>query len=219
MQHKRVLWSIGLGLVAWSMLDQSATARYYRRGGGYGGGYGGTPQSYYMNAMANVVRAQGQAAVGYSQAAINIETARSQYIDNQKKWAETYFERKRIYAAYAQEKHDRDMQVVHNYLANRQSQAPARLSFSQLDPATGKINWPDALRSGEYAADCRKVEELFALRSHVDATLDATRQIQAEVATLRDILVKNISSTPPSYYIPARKFLDSLAYEATFPTG
>ena len=50
--------------------------------------------------MADVVRSAGAANLMNSAAAINVETARSAYLDNQIKFTNTYFEKKRIRQSY-----------------------------------------------------------------------------------------------------------------------
>ncbi len=219
MNTTRTISVVVIGLML-PLVDPIGVQAYYRVGFGYGfggaGGYGGgTPQSYYLNGMSNVIRAQGQAAVGYSQAAVNVEEARSRYIDNQKKWSETYLEMKRSHDAAVEEKQERDKELLQTHLANRKPQTPARLSFAQLDPGTGRITWPVVLRSDEYATARQKIEDLFALRARVNGSVPTSHEISVGVADLRALLRARISAMSPNEYIAARKFLDSLAYEGT----
>ena len=99
--------------------------------------------------------------------------------------------------------------------------APDRLSSKQLDPLVGKIRWPEVLRLETYAAGREQLDGLFAQRAAAGGNADVSghvairntaRQMQAD-------LKKNISEYPPSAYLEARRFLESLANEARFTSG
>lgn len=178
-----------------------------------------TAASAYLHGTADVIRAEGRAARNISRARINNEEARSRYIDNQLKWTETYFAKKAIYAAYVAKESAKRKESVQNYLKNRPSGAPPRLGLSDFDPSTGEITWPDSLQTSEFNAPRKQVESLFALRANVHAAPGIVTDIRNAVETLRAELRKQIVHMAPSEYIVCRKFLDSLAYEGTLPSG
>ena len=91
---------------AWLLMASAASAQFYGLGGwvgGWGGswGPGSTPMGSYMAGMGEAIRAEGQYNLMSSQAAINLQEAQSQNIDNQLKWTNTYFEMRRVNEAYA----------------------------------------------------------------------------------------------------------------------
>lgn len=180
-----------------------AYSRYYRRGYSYG-----NPAAQMMNGYANIIRAQAQANLTNQQ-------ARAKMIENKKRWVEVYYDRKRNHDAYMSEHTRMAHDSLITYLESRPSGAPRQLSFSEFDPATGQITWPDALQAGEFAQHRKELEDLFSLRAHTSATTQIAQHIRTTMAEMRGELQKHIDDMPPNAYIPARKFLDSLAYEGS----
>lgn len=184
--------------------------------GGYGyGGYGwggGTPAGNYMQGMSQVIRSQGQYNEQTSRAMINYEDARTKYIDNQKKWTETYFAMRELNDSKQAEKRERNRHSPETLTLAARSSAPGPLSSEVLDPLTGKLHWPDVLQAPEYAGPRTRIEQLFEVRASTGVnngheTFLATQQ-------MIEILKSNIQTLPANSYIAARKFLDSLAYSA-----
>jgi hypothetical protein len=176
---------------------------------------GGTPASMQTHAMAHLIRNQGRAIRSVSQASINNEEARSKFIDNQRKWTATYFANKDLIESrkareLAKQRASRDA-----YLSTRPSGAPPRLSLSQLDTATGEISWPEGLQLSEFKDSRTKLESLFSTRARSSSTKTLAADVQSAVDGMRTALKAQIKSMAPNEYLAARKFLDSLAYEAT----
>ncbi len=178
-----------------------------------------TAASAYLHGTADVIRANGRAARNISRASINNEEARSRYIDNQRKWTETYFAKKAINAAYVAQETAKRRQSVERYQKNRASIAPPRLSLSEFDPSSGIITWPDGLQADEFGAPREQVEALFMLRANAQAAPEIVTDIRNSVESLRAELRKQIERMASSEYIACRKFLDSLAYEGTLPSS
>lgn len=200
-----------------------AASRWYRPAGGYYGpagyGYSSTPVEGARRGQADVIRARGEAAESVSRASINIQEAKSKYIDNAAKWTETYWQRKRLGQAEIASDFARKRERTNRYLANKKSGAPPRLSPSQLDPTTGKLYWPEALLADEFTRNRKKLEELFLLRTHTSSTTDLAREVHTTARSMQSRLKSNIRKMQPHEYIAARKFLESLAYEGRFPTS
>lgn len=188
-------------------------------GYGYGGGYASTAAQGYAQGMASMIQASGEATEAISRASINNEEARSAYIDNQKKWTETYYEKKRISEANRDAVAARDREARDKYLKDRPSGMPPRLNASQLDPATGHISWPSALRDESFADQRKKIEELILLRNFTSSTSDVAGQLHSASRDMQADLKARINDLSPNEYIAARKFLDSLAYEGQYPAG
>lgn len=200
---------------------------------GYGGGYYTGNWGGWGDTQSSLIRAQGQAQLDKSKSMVNYEEARSQYLDNQKKLADTYVARQKAQRAYNQEraamekeqaeKRDAEMQKrKEQNEARRKSGQPvyyeagftdsgATLSATQLNPATGKISWPEALMSSEYAASREKMQQLFTLRDSTGATSEISQEIYTEAQKMKSQLRGNIREMLPNDYLSARRFIEGLA--------
>lgn len=184
--------------------------------GWWGRWYGGatTPYGDYARGMAAVLRARGLAAENYTRAQINYQEARSRYIDNQKKWLETYYARKQMGEAARQERFDRIRAERQRYSAWQAEHSEPRLTLSDLEPVTGKLDWPAALQSAEFADLRRELNRLFELRAQTDSTPRISQQIYDKARAMQGLLKEKIRDIPTDQYIAARKFLDRMAHEA-----
>ena len=209
-----------------------ASAQWYARGyrnpyayGGYGGGYGGygygatTARGSELQGMASVIGASGQAALARSEAGINYEEARSKFIDNQLKWAKTYYERKDVYQSHADKEAEKNREVRDRYLATKPSGLPPRLGPSQLDPSTGQITWPSALEGPEYREGKNALQDLFMTRVFTSGSDDTANKIYQTARDMQYLLKTHIDDMPPYEYLAARKFLESMAFEGRYPRG
>ena len=201
--------------------EMSAAERWYGRPYGYRGGYGGyggygavgTAASSNMQGMSQMISAQGQKNYDDSLAMKNVEDARSAYIDNQYKFQQTYRQMKRDAQGYASELRAKDYEKYQKFMAKAESGAPAQLSPSQVDFATGQISWPKALTGPDYEGTRRQVEDALLLRAHTSGGTHSADQIAESAKAMQDTLKGNVRMTPASEYVSARKFLDSLIYQ------
>lgn len=191
----------------------------YGYGYPYGYGYGGTTlYGSYAHGMADVIRARGQAAENISRAQINYQEARSKYIDNQKKWFETYQERKRIGRANKQADDERRQASALRYQEYLRKQKHPRLTPSELDPTTGKLSWPLALQAPEFADGRRELDQLFKLRAQTGTTPELTKKIYDKAQDMRLQLLDKVSKLPAREYMESRRFLERMAHEAHHET-
>lgn len=213
MQRAKLIAGLLFLAAASVILPNVADGQYgYRR---YRYGYGGgTVESNYLNGMANMIRAQGQANALNAQAAINYEQARSKYLDNKKKWTENYYQMKEERSQRAAQEREKNKHSPEELAAIARADTPKKLGADALDPVTGHINWPEALRDDDYAALRKQLEQLFETRARtsqgaptVAKIHDATREMSAK---LRD----KIETLPANDYMAGRKFLDSLDFAA-----
>ena len=181
----------------------------YRR---YGyGGYRYNPGAY-MNGMANLIRAQSQAAVNYEQ-------ARSRYIDNRQKWTQNYFRMKEERQAYDAREKDRTSHSSEALTAAARDGLPATLGPDALDPVTGRITWPDILKGSDFATQRTRLDELFELRAKTNSAAMNVDKIHVATMEMNAKLRNRIEEIPAKHYIAARKFLDSLDWTAQNPAG
>lgn len=190
--------------------------------GAWGMGFGGgTPASFEMQAMSDMVRAQGAFNVMSSDAMVNFETARGQFIQNQRDWAEVYAIQQRVRQEQAAQREQarRDRVAARNARPPQPANLPTRLLSQQLDPSTGQIQWPQPLLNDAFAEQRTALESLFAARVHTGTTSDLSAAITDEVREMRDELRRQIRTMPTQDYMEARRFLDSLAHEGQVPRG
>ena len=190
-------------------LCPAASAQYY---GGWGGGYhSSTLEEGVQRGYADVVRSQGMANLMNSEAVINLQDAEKKHLENRLQATQTYFEMRR----YNQEARRAERSTPlsnEQYVRLARAQAPGRLSVSQLDPFTGKITWPAALRREKYDMLRSQIEALFL--EHAQGTDLAADEIGALTDPLLAELKADIGSFKQTDYIAARNFVTSLAFEA-----
>lgn len=197
-------------------------------GFGYGNGWGGYGRPYgastvygsYLRGQADLTRAQGEYNLNTSAAAINLEQARSMNLDNRVKYAETYFETRRINSserAAERRPHATPEQITRW----NESAKPARLSEAELGFVSDEVRWPAVLRDETFDAHRDSIETALAARTTENSGVgsDSHRAINATVEQMQETLKSKIRELPPTEYVAASKFLESLGYEARFEVG
>lgn len=96
---------------------------------------------------------------------------------------------------------------------------PPRPSAAQLDPVSGEITWPEALRDGEYRDRTEGVERRFRERAAAGDSpgVEQRRLLDEALDDLAGRLRANVSRHPAAQYGAARTFLDSLRREYGLP--
>ncbi len=183
--------------------------------GGYGYGFASTAAEGYARGMADVVRSAGAYNLMSSAAAINLEQARSAYLDNQLKYTETYYAKKRMHQSYVDS--TRSLGMSSERLASlAKSTPPAPLTEKELDPVSGNIAWPRVLRDDPYESLRQKLDGLFAQRAdaggnisykHADEIVAVSNELSAE-------LKKRLKDYPSGDYMSAKRFIERLSREA-----
>lgn len=182
----------------------------------WGGVYrSSTVEEGIQRGYADVVRSWGMANLMNSQAAVNVEQARKDYLDNRLKATQVYFEMRR-YNEEARRAERGAPLSLDQYVKIARQQAPEPLSPSQFDPLTGAIGWPGPLRQPEYQAFRQRIEKLFQDRAAGVADYGA---IRAAIEEFSNQLRADIMRFPTNDFLTARKFLDSLAYAARASQG
>ena len=177
-----------------------------------------TPAESYARGMSDVIRSQGQYNVATSEAAINMTQAQRQYIQNRDQWTNTFFqmrEANRMYRDRARSPRPTTEQMVRWAQAGR----PERLSPSELDMVSGRINWPLLLTADRYAKQRVELESLFAQRAAGAVTWENSTEIDQVTKAMLEELKGQVREVPQMDYIAAKRFLESLAHEAKLPPG
>lgn len=192
-------------------------------GGGFGynrGGYASTAAQAAAYGMSEMMRAQGYQNLENSEAAKNWEEAKTLEIQNRMRWTETYFEmRKTNRDARAAEAGPPVTQEQAIRMAKMSS--PRRLGSTQLDPVTGHIEYPPLLQDDIYSPYRHELDALFAKRAATGGSIQYSeyQAIQTTVSKFVDALKEHVDKYPAGDYGRARTFLNSLAHEASLPSG
>jgi len=194
--------------------DLTVAQRYYG-GGNVIDNRASTPAESYARGMADVIRSSGAANLMNSRAASNYEDARSKNLDNRVKYAETYYEKRRVHDKYQAEKAEK----TREYFYRRSQKGPsiARLTPAELDPVTGKISWPLVLQDKPFDAYRKQLDSAFARRETSLGAIGTQSYVELlkTIEEMQRALIKRIREYPSSEYIKAREYLKRLAYEAS----
>ncbi len=180
---------------------------YRSRNRRYGYGNGG-----YGNSMANLIRAQSQAAVNY-------QIAQSKYIDNKQKWTQNYYKMREERQATLAREHEAQKHSPESLSSAAKDAVPLTLGADALDPVSGRITWPDVLRAPEFATPRNRLDELFELRATTSVGVGNYDQIRVAAMEMTAKLRDQIETLPAKQYVAGRKFLDSLVQTAQTPAG
>ena len=204
-------------LVIVVLLGSWAAAQYY--GGAYVNNKASTVGESHARGMADVMRSQGMRNLANSEAAINMTEAARRDMENRDQWVDTYFQMRQKNREYrAAERRPRASRE--DFIRYAAAGKPAALSPSELDSVTGEIEWPRVLTRPEFAAGRTELEQLFAKRAaYGQSSWNDYSQIAATTKKMQEDLKKIIRQVPPSDYMAARKFLESLAYENQKPAS
>lgn len=180
------------------------------------GYHSSTAAEGYQRGFADVVRAEGIANLWNSQAALNYEDARSKDYDNRLKMTETYFNMRRMNEQYRQS--ERGTPATSEQLfrwAHRD--VPRPLNSYEFDPLTGQVNWPLLLRAPGYTDYRDFTEQFFRLRAEAPQKINIVNlmRLQEMLENWLYTLKADIKAFKPNEYIRSRKFIESLAAEAS----
>jgi len=207
-------------------MPQPAAAQY---SAGNFGAYGYRPLTLYESrarGQAELVRARGQRNLLDSEAAINVEQARSMNLDNRLQSTQTYFAMRNInteqrFGTPEEREAQRQRNNAKRLFRYGQEGRPLRPTDDQLDPVTGQISWPLVLNAPQYEPFTQRLDSMFAARAQMQDHLNY-EQIQKLTETTDALLAElknNIRDMPSNTYLDAKNFIEALAYEAKHQTG
>jgi hypothetical protein len=179
-----------------------------------------TPLGDAMQGSAELIRSAGEAVRNGSEAAVNIETAKSQYLKNNYEASKVFWEKRLLWAENTAAFRGRPLSSEQLRQMARDA-APDRLSVVQLSPVTGEINWPAGLLRPEYQGLRERLEHIFANRTVSNSGVGSTSEVVVTRLTdvMQDDLKSRINEMSASEYIVAKNFLRSLAHETRFLPG
>jgi len=175
-----------------------------------------TAAESYARGLAAATYARGQYNLLSAQARLVHADAYGQEIANHELAAQTYFAmREANREARAAKRGPRATQVD---LVRFAAQAkPDRLSPSELSNA-GKISWPMLLQADEFVAFRAELEKVFAQRAaNRGIGLEDHVKVSETAKVMLEVLKMYAGGVDPMDYVAARRFIESLAYEARQP--
>lgn len=184
----------------------------------YGYGYhSSTAGEGYLRGYGAAIRGLGEFRVLNSISKRHDEEAKSRRLDNELKYAETYFAKRRLNAEQVRELYGPRPTAaqVAAYSAARQ---PERLTAAQVSLTGGTIFWPAALEGAAFEEWRLIIEDLFMARQNGHVTAGNSQEIQEVAAAMQSQLKEQIGEHSPMQYVEAKQFLDSVAYESRFST-
>lgn len=188
----------------------------------YGGYYANTPGMSYAMGMSDMVRSAGMATLMTSKAASVGEDALSKHLDNTVKYSRVYDEQMRrarsLRAQQAEERASKrrappTSEQVHRWAHQG---VPKPLTSSQLDPVTGAIVWPVALRDDHFEPYRRSTQEFFsdAVAHPETFSFGSYQRLQSASDKCLADLKSRINQYGTNDYIQAKNFIASLNYAA-----
>jgi hypothetical protein len=171
----------------------------------------------WAKGMSDVISAHGNANLANSEAAINAESARTQNIQNAKLSTDTYFQMRKDNKAFRE--WERGPKPTMEDLARyAQMGRPKRLTPGEFDYVTGRINWPKLLQQSSFEEERVNLDALFAKRAEAGGiSFEEQMGIRDTTNAMLAKLVSQIQELPANYYMAAKKFVESLAYESQLP--
>ena len=185
----------------------------------YGEEAASTPLGSTLQGLGQMVRSFAQYELAASAAAINFSQAERMQMENYRTWTQTYFDVRRMNRQLrTAERGPRP--PMEDLVRYAHMGRPQRLSPSQLDIVSGELNWPLMLRTERLAPYRTELETIFSHRA-VAGALGPEQYMRAiSLADLmQGILKSHIRELPPDDYLVAQHFLESVAFEAKFPSS
>ncbi len=186
-------------------------------GGGWGYGYGTptTAAGSALNGMSQVISAAGQYNLATSAAAVNMTQAQRNQIQNDMLATDTYFQMRAANQA-ARQSEAGPKPTMEQLVRIAQEGVPKPLNTSQMDPVSGRLDWPDALQDSRYASERGAVDQLFAKRASYGGLTNSDRaKVRDTIDSMFDALKEQVRDIPPQDYVACRGFLQSLVYAAS----
>jgi hypothetical protein len=173
---------------------------------------GGTVAGSAMNGMANVISAAGDYNLSTSAAAVNMTQAQRQEIENRSQWTQTYFDMRAVNRSASAAERGPNL-TVEQLARIAHEGAPTPLTPSQVDPVTGRIDWPTLLQTEAYAPQRAVLDHLVAKRATLGGLGYPDReQARDAIDAIMAALKGQIRDIPPAQYVASRNFLGSLLY-------
>lgn len=180
----------------------------------------GKGQAAVITSQAAMVTAVGAANANLATARKTLEDCRGVAIDNNLKATEVFYKKRETRDAYRKERYRKRLSQQ-DLVRLAKAAAPVRLTSLRPASVRGGIQWPAIFQEQEFAACHEQLDLLFSKRSFSNSGpgSELCRQAYEPINQMRAQLRAQIRQMPPAEYVVAKRFLNSLAYEAQFSPG
>jgi hypothetical protein len=186
---------------------------------GFGGG--GTAASANAQALASLIRAQGEYEVQNAQALRMNTELRNEERQRRMAQRQAYFQMQNARAEAARERNLARRERRDGHLSRQSSDQLARvLGPEEFDPATGVLRWPSVLQRNEFQGTRTLIDQQlknWATSKGEKGSFDFD-SVDREIASLRDQLKEIVSQTSLQEYFDGRLFIDRLDSSLRMPS-
>lgn len=217
MERLTPLQTLAVGAGSLLLLSAAVSLAQPYLGGPYIDDRAATPAESHARGASDVIRSAGMYNLATSEAAVNMTEATRRGIENRQQWTNAYFDMRDANRAFrAAERGPRpSMEQLVRYA---QADKPTRLSPSELDTVSGQIRWPRLLQTDEFAQSRYELEELFRDWAYAGAAdSEDLDKIHELTDSMLAELKAQVRTSLPADYLVAKRFVQSLAYEAQMP--
>ncbi len=218
--HKRIAWLVAL-IVSSGPAGIAMAANNYTEApaGSYLKGCAEMSKAgaAWVSAQAAVIKAKADATVSHAKAIQTMEQTRTVSLDNDLKAATNFYEKRKLNEAYRMV-NTQARPTKEDLIRYSKASMPERPTNYQVDQVRGTIRWLEVFQQDEFLAHRVPLDYLFAQRSPANSGLGSEncRQVKQEAEGMREVLRSIIGEMSPAEYLAARKFIESLAFEAQF---
>ncbi len=178
-----------------------------------------TPAESYNRGVADLMRSGGLYNLSTAEAALTAASAREHQMQNATAAINGYFQIRQMnreYRAASRRPRTSPEAIARNARATH----PKPLNSSQFDTATGTLYWPVLLRTKDNDRYRIEVADFFARRAlSDDVSTEDYLEFHGFAAAMKTDLLHRVRQVPSADYTEAKKFLDSLVYEARRPAA
>ena len=179
-----------------------------------------TLQEGWRRGIADVIRAEGDYNLNTSAAAVNYSQSRLQEIENQKKWTQAYFDIHNLNRQEFDAEQKRRRASPEDWIRFAQAGRPKRLQRQRVGHRDRRTPLADAVDGGGIPPPTRRAGKGIC-RSRVSRRSGAEAFL--EVLQVTDDLLSGLKVRvhylPAEKYVAAKRFLESLVFEAGQPAG
>lgn len=171
-----------------------------------------------VSAQASIITARANARATNAKTLEILQTVRSMGLDNDLKQTKIFFDKRKLNKDYKMQ-YPSKRPSQETLLRYSQASTPERLNNYELSSLRGIIYWPEIFQRDEFLEYRIELDSLFVRRKVKQDGLERSLCYEAKLIInrmykqLQDIM----REMSPAEYIEARKFIESLSYEAQLP--
>ncbi len=174
-------------------------------------------QTSLATAQATMLTAQANANKTNVETLQGLVQAQALELTNKQKKVEAFYARRALHDDYQELAKSRSRFAEKNSASSSKRQQPQRLDRKRLED---EVYWPLLLRRPEFSNYRLRISQLLvkSQASNNGINKAVSEEMKTIASQMRAEILPLISQTPVSEYVAARKFINSLVFEARFPS-